>query len=63
MTNNPLDAVPVLPAAEKHRREKRLFQGIPSFTISPGGRFFCSWYSGDKGGGFPFLCHGEYFHA
>ena len=51
MTNNPLDAVPVLPAAEKHRREKRLFQGIPSFTISPGGRFFCSWYSGDKGEG------------
>lgn len=51
MSNNPLDAVPVTNATEKHSREKRHFQGIPSFTISPGGRFFVCWYSGGEGEG------------
>ena len=46
MSNNPLDAVPVTQSTEKHRRGVRVFQGIPSFTISPKGRFFCCWYSG-----------------
>ena len=51
MSNNPLEAVPVTVGTAKHARETRVFQGIPSFTISPKGRFFCCWYSGDKGEG------------
>ena len=49
MNNDPLLPVPVTAPAAQHAN--RSFQGIPGFTIAPGGRFFACWYGGGKGEG------------
>ena len=43
--------VPVKPAEEKHRRINRIYQGIPSITVSRQGRLFAVWYGGGAGEG------------
>lgn len=38
-------------AEKKHRAVNRPYQGIPSITVTPGGRLFAVWYGGGAGEG------------
>lgn len=43
--------VPFVRAEEKHRASGRIFQGIPSITVTQKGRVFAVWYGGGSGEG------------
>ena len=51
MENHQYIPVPFTRAAGKHRACNRIFQGIPSITVTAKGRLFAVWYGGGPGEG------------
>lgn len=49
MENCEFIPVPFKKAEEKHLAANRLYQGIPSITVTPKGRLFAVWYGGGRG--------------